>query len=204
MFFFPLVKEKAVQWWINIIYTIYSPKLISLNGLIIGTLQWKRLHCLHLMEAFITKTTCSLSWGNIKKFKICSRRNNKMQCLCSNAQLHIKPKQNFYCALFFLDTFNTCKTSLISLESFFYWVIKLNAFNFQSTAAIQIYKLLIKPEIITCQDECVVCQNCETNCRHTVKQSPNYATPPPSWIRSSLSDIHLLPPVQLCFRVVTT
>lgn len=101
VFFFPFVKDKAVQWWIYIIYTIYSPKLISLKGLIIGTLQWKTLYCLHLMEAFITKTTCSLSWGNIKKFKICSRRNNKMQCLCSNAPLHIKPKQNFYCALFF-------------------------------------------------------------------------------------------------------
>lgn len=189
VFFFPLVKDKAVQWWIYIIYTIYSPKLISLKGLIAGTLQWKTLYCLHLMEAFITKTTCSLSWGKIKKFKICSRRNNKMQCLCSNAPLHIKPKQNFYCVLFFLDTFYTCKTSLISLESFFYWVIKLNAFNFQCTALLQPFKfkqLLTEPEIITRLDECVVFQNCETNCRHTVKQSPIYATPPPS-IGSSLS-----------------
>lgn len=39
-------------------------------------------------------------------------------------------------------------------------------------------KLLTEPEIITRLDECVVFQNCETNCRHTVKQSPIYATPP--------------------------
>lgn len=101
VFFFPLVKDKAVQWWIYIIYTIYSPKLISLKGLITRTLQWKRLHCLHLMEAFITKNNLLFILGKYKKFKICSRRNNKMQCLCSNAPLHIKPKQNFYCAPFF-------------------------------------------------------------------------------------------------------
>lgn len=153
------------------------------------------------MEAFITKTTCSLSWGNIKKFKICSSRNNKMQCLCSNAPLHIKPKQNFYCASFFLDTFNTCKTSLISLESFFYWVIKLNAFNFHSTATIQIYKLLIKPEIITRRMCCLskLWNKLQAYC----KTKPYLCNPPPfNWFII----INLLSPMvifQLCFCAVT-
>lgn len=154
------------------------------------------------------KTTCSLSWGNIKNSKYAAVGIIKCNVYAAMHHCTLNLNRIFIVHLFFLDTFNTCKTSLISLESFFYWVIKLNAFNFQCTALLQPFKfkkLLTEPEIITRLDECVVFQNCETNCRHTVKQSPTYATPPlPSWIRSSLSDIHLLPPVQLCFRVVTT
>lgn len=117
--FFSLVKDKAVQWWIYIIYTIYSPKLISLKGLIIGTLQWKTLYCLHLMEAFITKTTCSLSWGNIKNSKYAAVGIIKCNVYAAMHRCTLNLNRIFIVHLFFLDTFNTCKTSLISLESFF-------------------------------------------------------------------------------------
>lgn len=133
------------------------------------------------MEAFITKTTCSLSWGNIKNSKYAAVGIIKCNVYAAMHRCTLNLNRIFIVHLFFLDTFNTCKTSLISLESFFYWVIKLNAFNFQCTALLQPFKfkkLLTEPEIITRLDECVVFQNCETNCRHTVKQNPTYATPP--------------------------
>lgn len=177
--------------------------MISLKGLITGTLQWKRLHCLHLMEAFITKNNLLFILG--KKYAAVGIIKCNVYAAMHRCTLNLN--RIFIVHLFFLDMFNTCKTSLISLEIFFYWVIKLNAFNFQCTALLQPFKfkkLLTEPEIITRLDEYVVFQNCETNCRHTVKQSPTYATPP-SLLNSFI--IIRYPPTassSVMFCVVTT
>lgn len=70
----------------------------------------------------------TLYLSQIKKLKICSRWNNNMQCLCSNAQLHM---EFLLCTFFFLTCLILVK-HLISLKSFIYWVITLNAFNFKT------------------------------------------------------------------------
>lgn len=162
------------------------------------------------MEAFITKTTCSLSWGNIKNSKYAAVGIIKCNVYAAMHRCTLNLNRIFIVHLFFLDTFNTCKTSLISLESFFYWVIKLNAFNFQCTALLQPFKFKktfnrtwnhYKIRRMRCLSK--LWNKLQAYC----KTKPYLCNPPPplpSWIRLSLSDIHLLPPVQLCFRVVTT
>lgn len=104
--------------------------------------------------------------GEIKKLKICSRLYNNMLCLCSNAQLHTE----FLLCTFFLTCLILVK-HLISLKSFIYWVIKLNAFNFINPS-----NKLNKTKIITrWMHLSVLCFKSQA----FVIQSPFYATPPP-------------------------